>query len=44
VPLDDEPVAEVIEEEALEEEEQESPSEDDELETEVQVVEESVEE
>ena len=44
VPLDDEPVAEVIEEEALEEEEQESPGEDDELETEVQVVEESVEE
>jgi large subunit ribosomal protein L9 len=44
VPLDDEPVAEVIEEEALAEEEHESPGEDDELETEVQVVEESVEE
>ena len=44
VPLDDEPVAEVIEEEALDEEEQESPGEDDELETEVQVVEEGVEE
>ena len=44
VPLDDKPVAEVVEEEALDEEEQESPGEDDELETEVQVVEESVEE
>ena len=44
VPLDDKPVAEVVEEEALDEEEQESPGEEDELETEVQVVEESVEE
>jgi len=44
VPLVDEPVAEVIEGEVLDEEEQESPGEDDELETDVQVVEESVEE